>query len=266
MQRKTLVPIKLTLYIYIYSTHLLYHTLNMCDTSYLDKRIKKCVIPNKGFGMVATNDIKKGTILIKDIPFTITSKKIYSEIFQLIYDALNDKNIVEKFMKLLPKSLGCYKIDKNRIVNELKKVKDNDPDMYNFFVTNYTFDEILLLCAKYMSNGFEFKGKPCFLFTGTLLNHSCLPNVIFGEQDGMITFIAIRNIKKGEEICDNYIDITLPKKERLKQLSDRYGFVCCCERCNDNETLGHESFDNKSILIEKKRMATFGYSKSPHVS
>ena len=228
--------------------------------SYLDKRVKKSVILNKGFGMIATDHIKRGTVLIKDIPFTIQQHKIYSEIFQLIYCVVNDKNKVEKFMKLQPKSLDGYQLDKNKIENELKKVKENDIDIYNFFVSNYIFDELLLMCAKYMSNAFDFNGKPCFLFTGTLLNHSCLPNVIFGHKDGMMVFITSKNINKGEEICDNYVDITSPKKDRRKHLSDQYGFECCCERCNSNKTLDHES-----ILIEKKRMAVFGYSKSPFV-
>lgn len=231
--------------------------------SYLDSRLKKTIIPNKGFGIIATDEIKKGELLIKDIPFTITSNKIYSEIFQLIYQALNDSNIAKKFMKLQPKSLDNYNIHKNKIKMELNKVKTINIDMYNFFINNYTFDDILLLCAKYMSNAFEFKGKPSFLFTGTLLNHSCLPNVIFGEKDGYMIFIAVKDIQKGDEICDNYIDITLPKKERKKHLLEQYGFECCCERCIEKDT--YCVFDNKSILIEKERLDVFGYSKSPFV-
>lgn len=231
--------------------------------SYLDSRLKKTIIPNKGFGIIATDDIKKGELLIKDIPFTITSNKIYSEIFQLIYEALNDTNITTKFMKLQPKSLDNYNIHKNKIKMELNKVKTINNEMYNFFINNYTFDDILLLCAKYMSNAFDFKGKPAFLFTATLLNHSCLPNVIFGENDGYMIFIAVRDIQKGDEICDNYIDITLPKKERKKYLMEQYGFECCCERCIEKGT--YYISDNKSILIEKERFDVFGYSKSPFV-
>ncbi|QKF93531.1 SET domain-containing protein [Fadolivirus algeromassiliense] len=229
--------------------------------SFLDKRLKKTIIKNKGFGMIATNNIKKGEIIIRDTPFTIRSNKIYSEIFQLIYEALNDPDISSKFMKLQPKSLENYNINKDRIKNELEIVKNYNADMYNYFINNYTFDDILLLCAKYMSNAFDFKGKPAFLFVGTLLNHSCLPNVIFGERDGIMVFMTVKSISKGEEICDNYIDITMPKNERKKHLLEQYGFECNCERCTEKESYCYIS-DNKSIIIEQKRLSEFGYSKS----
>jgi hypothetical protein len=240
----------------ILSAYFFLYIMHFNFMSYLDKRIKKCIIPNKGFGMVATDNIKKGTVLIRDIPFTIPTNKIYSEIFQLIYEVINNENMSKKFFKLQPKSLNGYKIDKNKIGNELIKVKNNDANMYNFFVDNYTFDELLLFCAKYMCNAFEYQGKPCFLFTGTLLNHSCLPNVIFGNNGNEMIFVAVRDINKGEEICDNYIDITLPRKERKKHLLEQYGFECYCEQC-----IKGCNFD-KSIIIEKERLLKFGFTKS----
>jgi bacterioferritin-associated ferredoxin len=110
-----------------------------------------------------------------------------------------------------------------------------------------------------MANAFELNGKPSLLFTGLLLNHSCLPNVIFGLKNKEMVFVAVKNINKGDEICDNYIDITLSKFDRMSQLREQYGFDCQCSRC-----IHHDEFvyDKIAFNIEKERFASFGFSKS----
>ena len=53
---------------------------------------------------------------------------------------------------------------------------------------------------------------------GTMLNHSCLPNVTFEElkKTNMMIFETCQDIKAGDEICDNYIDITKSTKRAKK--------------------------------------------------
>ena len=83
-----------------------------------------------------------------------------------------------------------------------------------------------------MCNAFDFgKYGPAILFNGALLNHSCDPNVIFKQENKYMIFKTIKDINKGEELCNNYIDITLPKKRRLSILKSQYGFTCTCNRC-----------------------------------
>lgn len=225
---------------------------------YIDKRLKKTLIPNKGIGIITTKNIDKGEIIIKDIPYTIKAKKFDSELFQLLYEILNDDDHIDKFMNLCPRTLEGIVIDKNKIIKKLSLLKHNNEQIYEYFMKKYDFDSILLFSAKYMCNAFEFDNKPSFLFTGTLLNHSCLPNVIFGEKDNGIVFMASRNIRIGEEICDNYIDITLNKNDRRLQLKSQYGFICNCFRCqNDNDNL-----NQNAIQIEHQRYNIFGYTKS----
>lgn len=228
---------------------------------YISTKIKKSRIQNKGFGFTATQNIKKGEILIKDIPFTINTNTIYSEVCELIYEVLISDKITD-FMKLQPKTLDNYNIDKNKVFEELDKVKQNNKNIYDFLIINYTKNEILLFCAKYMCNAFDYKNKSSFLFTATLLNHSCIPNTIFGIVDDIFIFQAIRNIKVGEEITDNYIDITSSKKVRQKHLLDQYGFVCNCERCCEECSRDSEKHDNLAKNIEKERFDTFGFTKA----
>lgn len=229
---------------------------------YISNKIKKVSIPNKGLGYVATSNIHKGEILIKDTPFTIPNNTIYSDIFQLIYEIVTDKEVLPQFMKLQPKTLTHYNIDHKKVLDELDKVKIYNQMMYKFLTENYNTQDILLLCAKYMCNAFNFNNKPALLLNATILNHSCIPNTIFGEINGQFIFKAIRNINKGEEIYDNYIDITLQKQNRQKHLFEQYGFVCSCIRCCETNDKQNKKYDEIVIGIEKERLSTFGFTKS----
>ncbi|EFA81042.1 hypothetical protein PPL_05877 [Heterostelium album PN500] len=70
------------------------------------------------------------------------------------------------------------------------------------------------------------------------MNHSCQPNVeICNERtDGVtfnkVVFRAKKNIKAGQELLNNYCDVTLPTKERQSQLKSQYDFICKCNKCH----------------------------------
>lgn len=101
-------------------------------------------------------------------------------------------------------------------------------------------------------------------------------NIVDKHSGPLYEFVAVRDIEKGEELCDNYVDITLSHRERQKQLKYRYGFVCSCQRCDkvnlkrskmdktndDNDNL----METAAIQIELERLRRFGYSKSKRVS
>ena len=230
---------------------------------------KQVNIQNKGVGLVATRDINKGEIIIIDTPITINTydnNHIYSDIFQLLYKVLNNTQLTKKFMKLCPKNLIKEEPSKNydnlikNITTELNKVKSINKQVYDFFVTNYSKDELLLYCLKYMCNAFDYMGKPSFLFTGTLLNHSCLPNTIFIPTNGKVIFISARQIKKGEELTDNYVNILDDINIRKKRLLEQYGFDCSCDRCikldynrsTKLDDLAKELIEFKNNCLQKK--------------
>jgi len=230
---------------------------------YIDQRVKKIYLPDKGYAYIAINHIPPNTIIIKETPITIKDENIISDIFQLLYTIFNSSNeIINKFKKLLPRTLDHYQVNKNKITEELNKIKLNNSMLYNFFLDNFTLNEIYLYCAKYSCNAFDYQGKPAILFNATILNHSCLPNVIFGKENNQICFITIRDIKKGEEIYDNYIDITLTRTERQRQLKEQYGFVCHCVRCVEYNSTQNVKYDQEVIEIEHTRQRIFNHSKS----
>ncbi|KAH7576775.1 hypothetical protein JRO89_XS01G0145900 [Xanthoceras sorbifolium] len=70
------------------------------------------------------------------------------------------------------------------------------------------------------------------------MNHSCCPNAKAfkreKDRDGQATIIALRPIRKGEEVTISYIDEDLPYEERQASLAD-YGFKCKCFKCLEEQ-------------------------------
>lgn len=107
----------------------------------------------------------------------------------------------------------------------------------------------------YMTNSFEmptYNGEDgsthnaCGMFLAIgRLNHSCVPNAqqtyIPAEFDstkpdsvngvGYEVLYATRDIKRGEELCDCYIELRQTTEQRRKELKQHYQFVCTCVAC-----------------------------------
>jgi tetratricopeptide (TPR) repeat protein len=69
--------------------------------------------------------------------------------------------------------------------------------------------------------------------TLSLINHSCNPTVVRHYYSDECVLRAIRNMRKGEEILDNYgaLWAVHPKKFRQDKLKDQYFFTCQCDAC-----------------------------------
>ncbi|KAG9031102.1 hypothetical protein FRB95_003148 [Tulasnella sp. JGI-2019a] len=89
-----------------------------------------------------------------------------------------------------------------------------------------------------------------------LINHSCIPNAVvvfprssrvFEAGSDPLEVVAIRDLRPGEEVLTSYVDISLPRRLRLKELKDRYMFDCVCGAC-DTPT-GVERVDPREAMI-----------------
>lgn len=65
------------------------------------------------------------------------------------------------------------------------------------------------------------------------MNHSCEPNcTVLYTKDGNAHVVAVRDIRKGDELCICYIDIDEDVRTREANLRE-YQFKCFCSRCSD---------------------------------
>lgn len=78
----------------------------------------------------------------------------------------------------------------------------------------------------------EFNG----VYTFDLLsyfNHSCVPNVKCVILGDVMNFVALRNIRKGEELTIAYthVETRIDREARKAHLKDTMNFDCACEAC-----------------------------------
>eukprot|EP00928_Gymnodinium_smaydae_P063876 TRINITY_DN47354_c0_g1_i1.p1 TRINITY_DN47354_c0_g1~~TRINITY_DN47354_c0_g1_i1.p1 ORF type:complete len:560 (-),score=81.05 TRINITY_DN47354_c0_g1_i1:228-1835(-) len=70
---------------------------------------------------------------------------------------------------------------------------------------------------------------------GSLVNHSCAPNVSKVLLGDWVFLRAAQRIEPGEEITQFYCDVRMPLQMRQKELLDLFGFQCDCTRCRFEE-------------------------------
>ncbi|XP_053601074.1 SET and MYND domain-containing protein 4 [Plodia interpunctella] len=90
-------------------------------------------------------------------------------------------------------------------------------------------------------NVIKHDGKSVFIAgavfpTLALFNHSCDPSVVRYFCGERIVVRAVKNIKKGEEVAENYgpIFTTVPKEKRKADMKEQYWFDCHCVPCEQN--------------------------------
>jgi hypothetical protein len=115
------------------------------------------------------------------------------------------------------------------------------------------WDEFLLMLGIYNLNNYE-----CSIFQiQPLINHDCEPNVrIELSEDKLnngIKIIANRDIKENEQLTISYVNPHFDMNSRLKQLRLNYGFICHCDKCqNDDKVLQRRKSSNAQHLNSLK--------------
>lgn len=163
-------------------------------------------------GVFAKRDVKKGQVIGRFQPLSTfkATDKIESSLqigawTTLMYDRLKTINI--EGLKILEQVWGLY------------------PRLH--FSLEVFFKKLSVNCYKTLSGGFALYK------TLSYVNHSCRPNSI--NSDG--TFLALRNISKGDEIVTSYSNLEDPT-ERRKFLLDKYDFLCRCTECSKLPEIG----------------------------
>ena len=200
------------------------------------------IYTEKGRTVVATKNLTKGTIIIKEFP-AIICEDLYDAIYRVYvedgceYDdepgLVPDVDDLQfKYNNMSPYKIDKYVITKEQIDKEIEKL----PTYMQEFFHNMDHIQLRLLCAKFYRNAFtydtKYGGPSAILFMGSLLNHSCDNNVDFYiDRNGFFIFTTNRAVQAGEELCDKYLDTTLSYKKRQDILLSQYGFECKCTKC-----------------------------------
>ena len=200
----------------------------------------------KGRCLISSKHIPKNTIIIKEKP-SIICEDAYDCVYQLYNSfqlkfANSDDNIYNEDLKyailiadyeeIIPHSIDEYTIEYSQIKEHIQTLPIYMRDFFETFNKN----KLRILLSKFHRNAFTYDnfhgGTSAILFIGNILNHSCDPNIeFFIDKNGFFIFKTKRAVKKGEELCNSYIDINLSIKKRKTLLLEQYAFNCECDKC-----------------------------------
>ncbi|KAK7032043.1 hypothetical protein VNI00_013411 [Paramarasmius palmivorus] len=196
-------------------------------------------IPGKGRGLVATKDIKWGDLILAERAFIIipaamptsigTIPSHFTEAQRQQVSLLEMEKMMEMIYKSMPEEYQKAYMDLYNCHTE-----DGSGPLHGIFRTN-----AIAISDYYMP---VKPGEPDKVgrYGGTFndvskINHSCRPNVEphWDSPTFSMHLRAVRDIKKGEELCFSYIsDLLVPASSRQRDLRS-YGFECTCEACSD---------------------------------
>ncbi|KAF9361825.1 hypothetical protein BGX34_006872 [Mortierella sp. NVP85] len=168
----------------------------MADTSYIVKDT-----PNKGRGMFATRDIKRGECVIAESPLVYVSLNSLAENSAAV-EALSKKN--KKYFYALH----------NAFADELSQ----DAGIIR---TN------ALPLGPESSDGAVYR-------VISRINHSCAPNANqkWNDRTNKEYIYAIKDIPEGGEILITYTSPVMTRAHRQKDLQEKFRFTCRCEVCD----------------------------------
>jgi hypothetical protein len=163
-------------------------------------------IPGKGQGLIAVQDISKGTRILSEKP-----------LFRIPRYGLEQPDIE----KVITSKLNLLSQDDQRTFLSLY---NNTPGT-SYPLASITKTNALPLGTDASEGGLFPKASR--------INHACLPNCqhTWNDNIGEETIHAVRRISMGEEITISYSDIG-PFESRRRSLKKSFGFDCTCELCS----------------------------------
>jgi hypothetical protein len=207
------------------------------------------VTPQYGNGLYATRRIKSGETVLREKPTCTTTgsaqdSRVEAIASRLPYKWKEDGSMVAQALSLVVQSAGWrpsgappshYLLAMRSLGHTALPENEDRPFVKEtlFKHLSEVFDlcsvpkgmwnpsECMLLYDKIKSNAFfDFEGTSVFTAC-SMINHSCRPNVGFGEPDDLR---ALRDISGGEQLFVSY-------GVRAEELPELYGFTCNCEEC-----------------------------------
>ena len=189
-------------------------------------------IPGKGIGMIALRDIRKGEKILQEGPIMCfdRTRELY-EYFHIYNSQFKKLSVIEQN-------------DVMKLHNARPNVGEGIPELNKVFRSDPKFKQWLGIMQ---TNKIRIDEESQGLYLETSkFNHCCVSNVQYQIMDKFnLRIAAIRDIKKGEELCYAYLSFDKsfgmpPTVENVKEyLKAGYGFDCNCELCSlkDKEVL-----------------------------
>ena len=218
------------------------------NTSFFNKDlIQEDYNKTKGVHYIAKEDIKEGTLLIVEIPLiSIYEEEIkkFSSTFEKFQKmGFTSNELAMEILFTTFKDRIEFKEEKDNLINLISQLSSSnlknsnmskEERIKNFVYNDDNVKDIISNNAILTIRNERNKIAPteiCYglYFNCSFFNHSCEPNCFYFGIANMLIVKAIKDIKKGEELCVSYIEpkpMALRKNELLK-----WDFTCDCKYC-----------------------------------
>ena len=221
-------------------------------------------VPVKGIGCVAIKDIKKGNLVLREVP----------QLLQADEEIIRDPNTstMQKFLQIadgvMKSFLGMSREDQEsymKLHNNYDSKSWSAGMMldYSFVMQatgqmtfpNISKDKAFKVWAIYKTNAFD--NGVCLKMSR--FNHSCRPNAqwFWNDDTSSQDLRALRKIRQGEEITLSYIPNMVSWAARRAKLKGSFNFDCSCEACDVTEAQIKE--EAESFAAFGKEMARVGF-------
>ena len=210
-------------------------------------------IDGKGFGWIALQDIKGGTLIYEEKPqFTFCGDRNPLDVMNSFYAmSENDqKEFLElhnKYLdlKFLPDQSQQHYFDWEKVTESFVRKRQAEGHV--------PIDSNLLLKIICILNTNQFGNANDFVvgIKVSRLNHSCIPNSHRDEEagdKGKLKVRATEKILKGQEITITYTEPAMKNVKERQKICHNFGFICTCKLCQEEEIKNddeiYEKFQN----------------------
>lgn len=148
----------------------------------------------KGLGAFATRNIQPGTIVISEPPIVVTNDESVNVAFESLNEA--QKSLFMSFTR--------------------------SPSSSNRGKATLSAAELVFQNNAYAWDPSNVQGLAAMFATLPRFNHHCSPNLTYQSdfENGRGTFVAIKPIATGEELCTSYCERTEPRSIRRARLQE----------------------------------------------
>jgi len=234
-------------------------------------------IEGKGRGIVASKFIKKGTLILKEIPqippIGLSEEGLNQYMNNQYRCTPEQKSMVEGFLKKLVSGFYQMKKSDQEEYLELQGIERNglEATIRNMERNEREARKIFKIVDIYFSNFFRPDG---FRIRSSLFNHSCYPNATeiwspVSSTEVTHEIRAIADIKPGQEITFNNVRNDFPglrrKEIRQKIILARLKFTCLCDFCKDDDDDDGDTEDQTKIdklMLEIQMLNIHGDEKA----
>ncbi|KAF2165997.1 hypothetical protein M409DRAFT_23724 [Zasmidium cellare ATCC 36951] len=189
------------------------------------------ITADKGYGLFATQDIKRGTRIIAEepmlvLPSDVNTSSLYTYLDKLTPDQHAQLSDLASTKHVAPPTLK-------------QSIRQRLQAKYSGAALDAAVEDSLKMHCTFLTNTVYMGPDVCFgmgiFLNYSHMNHSCRRNVhnSYNPTIGKETVHAIRDIKAGDELLTSYIHTgLLIKEDRQKMLAEHWGFDCRCEVCD----------------------------------